>query len=168
MSFLLGAFGKLAAGQRYRSLQARMMRVQSKVRRVSREVEKVNKQIETSKKMELNALNYQEQAMSSGLTAYSGAGDASSAEYAQWAAKNTQDKAAIQMQITQAKAAIEEKYEKMNNNILEPLKDEEDSLQTEKDSLETQVQVAKSDYEACQKMEQSDAKMLAPNYTGGQ
>ena len=52
--------------------------------------------------------------------------------------------------------------------MLEPLKDEEDSLQLEKDTLESQIQVAKADYEACQKMEQADVKMLTPNYTGGQ
>ena len=54
----------------------------------------------------------------------------------------------------------------MNDMLLEPLKMEEDSLQTEKDSLESQIQIAQADYEACKKMEQADAKNLAPNYTG--
>ena len=54
----------------------------------------------------------------------------------------------------------------MNDLMLEPLKMEEDSLQTEKDSLESQLQIAQQDYEACKKMEQADAKNLAPNYTG--
>ena len=49
---------------------------------------------------------------------------------------------------------------------MEPLKDEEEMLQTEKDSLESQIQIAQQDYEACKKMEQADAKNLAPNYTG--
>ena len=66
------------------------------------------------------------------------------------------------------KQQIENYIEQMRDQMLEPLKDEEDSLQLEKDTLESQIQVAKQDYEACQKMEQSDAKMLAPNYTGGQ
>ena len=56
----------------------------------------------------------------------------------------------------------------MNNAEVEPLKDEEEELTSEKEMLEGQIQIAKQDYEACQKMEQADAKMLAPNYTGGQ
>jgi hypothetical protein len=64
------------------------------------------------------------------------------------------------------KQQIEERYEAMNDLMLEPLKMEEDSLQTEKDSLESQLQIAQQDYEACKKMEQADAKNLAPNYTG--
>ena len=64
------------------------------------------------------------------------------------------------------KQQIEEKYEAMNDFWLEPLKMEEDALQTEKDSLESQLQIAQQDYEACKKMEQADAKNLAPNYTG--
>jgi len=71
-----------------------------------------------------------------------------------------------EMMLTQAKNEIEERYENMNDIMLEPLKMEEDSLQTEKDSLESQLQIAQADYEACKKMEQSDAKNLAPNYTG--
>lgn len=70
------------------------------------------------------------------------------------------------MLISQIKNQIEEKYENLNDIMLEPLKMEEDSLQTEKDSLESQIQIAQADYEACKKMEQADAKNLAPNYTG--
>ena len=51
--------------------------------------------------------------------------------------------------------------------MLEPLKDEEELLQTEKDSLESQLQIAKGDYESCKQMEQDGAKMLKPDYTGG-
>lgn len=43
MGFLLGAFGKLAAGQRYRSLQARMMRIQSRLRRATRDAADMEK-----------------------------------------------------------------------------------------------------------------------------
>ena len=65
------------------------------------------------------------------------------------------------------KQQIQDYFEQLRDMQLEPLKDEEDLLQSEKDSLESQLQTAKTDYEACQKMEQSDAKMLAPNYTAG-
>lgn len=88
----------------------------------------------------------------------------------QWMAAFSQSKTQLSAQnemiLTQMKSQIEEKYENMNDIMLEPLKMEEDSLQTEKDSLESQIQIAQADYEACKKMEQSDAKNLAPNYTG--
>ena len=76
-------------------------------------------------------------------------------------------KARNEMVLAQMKNAIEEKYENMNDMLLEPLKQEEESLATEKDSLESQLELAKADYEACKQMEKADAKNLQPNYTGG-
>ena len=64
------------------------------------------------------------------------------------------------------KQQVSNSYEALRETQLEPLKDEEELLQTEKDSLESQIQIAQQDYEACKKMEQADAKNLAPNYTG--
>lgn len=78
----------------------------------------------------------------------------------------TRMKADNEVMLAQLKNQIEEKYENMNDYMLEPLKQEQDSLQTEKDSLESQIQIANADYEACKKMESADAKNLAPNYTG--
>ncbi|MDE6138650.1 MAG: hypothetical protein K2F57_04190, partial [Candidatus Gastranaerophilales bacterium] len=86
--------------------------------------------------------------------------------YGQFQTAQSQMKANSEMMMTQMKQQIEEKYENLNDALLEPLKMEEDSLQTEKDSLESQIQIAQQDYEACKKMESSDAKNLAPNYTG--
>lgn len=84
----------------------------------------------------------------------------------QYTQLKTQMSSSNEMILAQLKNQIEEKYENMNDIMLEPLKMEEDSLQTEKDSLESQLQIAQADYEACKKMEQADAKNLAPNYTG--
>lgn len=194
MSFLLGAFGKLAAGRRVRDLQARMMRVQTRLRRATRQVETMSKMIETQKKLELNQLTAhasmansmmggaifsymnnngftitQEQAQlfQSGI-GFNAAGmdDATKQLYSTWSGLQTQMKAGNEMTLAQLKQQIEEKYENMTDAMLEPLKQEQDSLQTEKDSLESQIQIANADYEACKKMESADAKNLAPNYTG--
>ena len=193
MGFLLGAYGKLAAGRRVRDLQARMMHIQTKARRVTRQISTMSKQIETQKKMELNNL----QAMSSfansqmsgmilgGMTGVSqnvqnllmggiGAGAFNQTglstedqqAIASFNSMKTQMSANNEMMLAQMKNQIEEKYENLNDTMLEPLKMEEDELQTEKDSLESQIQIAQADYEACKKMEQADAKNLAPNYTG--
>jgi len=85
---------------------------------------------------------------------------------AQFNNMKTQMSSSNEMMLAQMKSQIEERYENLNDIMLEPLKMEEDSLQTEKDSLESQLQIAQADYDACKKMEQADAKNLAPNYTG--
>ena len=212
MGFLLGAYGKLAAGSRYRSLQARMMRIQSKLRRATRDVANMEKMLDRNMKSELQNLtltanvtkgNYQAIMQNAMLATGMGAMQNVLSEYYKAGSPENykdpttgieiKDSAAAQammQQITQEqskfntqvssmtswmdtnvatmKQQIEEKYEMMRDQFLEPLKDEEDSLQLEKDTLESQIQVAKADYEACQKMEQADVKMLTPNYTGGQ
>ena len=190
MSFLLGAFGKLAAGRRVRDLQARMMRVQTRLRRATRQIETMSKMLETQKKMELNNVTLQSSLASANMLGHiAGSGrfsneqlqmftgsmawnngtqmtDADRAKYGEFTQMQTEIKAKQEIYFTQWKQQIEEKYENMNDALLEPLKQEQDSLQTEKDSLESQIQIAQADYEACKKMESADAKNLAPNYTG--
>lgn len=56
MGFLLGMAGKLAAGQRVRTLQAKMMRVQSQLRRVTREYSDMEKYINSMKNAKLNEI----------------------------------------------------------------------------------------------------------------
>lgn len=187
MGFLLGAFGKLAAGRRVRDLQARMMRVQSRMRRATRQIESVSKMLETQKKAELNSLSvmsncanmampglFQQQYGPELYAKFMGMGGqqggltdpAEIQKYGEFQMAQSQFKSRNELMITQMKQQIEEKYENLNDALLEPLKMEEDSLQTEKDSLESQIQIAQQDYEACKKMESADAKNLAPNYTG--
>lgn len=146
----------------------------------------MSKMLESQKKFELNSLTMQNSMMSSmmmgtvqgqlGLTAeqmaaFTGAGTsgvdaADKGKYFDFQQAQTEYRTRQEMWVTQMKQSIEDRYENLNDVLLEPLKQEEDSLQTEKDSLESQVQIAQADYEACKKMEQADAKNLAPNYTG--
>ena len=196
MGFLLGAFGKLAAGRRYRQLQAKMMRVQSRLRRATRQAADMEKSIDRQEKMALNNLTMQQNA----IKGYTQDGLASSnpliqsamsklgigvgqltgdltnsqlsaeekAAFSQYQSSISNMNSQLEMSVAFQKQQISDYYEQLRDQMLEPLKDEEDLLQSEKDSLESQIQVAKTDYEACQKMEQSDAKLMAPNYTGGQ
>ena len=204
MGFLLGAFGKLAAGSRYRSLQARMMRIQSKLRRASRDVANMEKMIDRRQKSMEQQVTQQNavakqlyqgqmyQAMNStaiDVDGYKTIGELTSAinqgkitdsdklssyssiinkTNAEFSSKISTMTAFADTQASMTKEQIAQEIDYMRDMLLEPLKDEEDTLQLEKDTLESQIQVAKADYEACQKMEQADAKMLAPNYTGGQ
>jgi hypothetical protein len=191
MGFLLGAFGKLAAGRRVRQLQAQMMRVQSRLRIATRQSATMSKMLETQKKLELNNVTYlsnmattmmpnalktQCNLTDDQMKLFTGAGtfnssstmsDTDKIAYGDYQNAMTQMKANNEMIITQMKQQIEDKYENLNETMLEPLKQEEDELQTEKDSLESQIQIAQADYEACKKMEQTEAKNLAPSYTAG-
>lgn len=177
MSFLLGAFGKLAAGRRVRDLQSRMMRVQSRLRRATRDVANMEKSLQRQEQSALNALKSQgmlarQTALSQlpGYAALSGAqGDLSqeklSQAQAQYNTGATDINARYEAQLAFMQQHISDQFEWARESQLEPLKNEEEMLQTEKDSLESQLQIAQADYEACKKMESSDAKNLAPNYT---
>ena len=192
MGFLLGAFGKLAAGQRYRSLQARMMRIQSRLRRATRDAADMEKMINRQEKAALNSLTAQSNAAmnlaKSGLmSSIFGVGNAAaimtkvqngsqlsteesnsySALMSQYNQQVSNMSATCETSAAMQKQQIQDYFEQLRDMQLEPLKDEEDLLQSEKDSLETQIKTAESDYKACQDMEKNDAKMLAPSYTAG-
>lgn len=192
MGFLLGAFGKLAAGQRYRSLQARMMRIQSRLRRATRDAADMEKMINRQEKAALNSLTAQSNAAmnlaKSGLmSSIFGVGNAAaimtkvqngsqlsteesnsySALMSQYNQQVSNMSATCETSAAMQKQQIQDYFEQVRDMQLEPLKDEEDLLQSEKDSLETQIKTAESDYKACQDMEKNDAKMLAPSYTAG-
>ncbi len=189
MGFLLGAFGKLAAGRRVRQLQAQMMRVQSRLRRATRDVSEMEKNLQRQEQAQLNAVAAQgmmakqsalgqilggDQSAFQALQQTIASGGTLSAEdtqkYNNWSSMYTQGSTTIgaynEQWISQMKQQVSDNFEMLRETQLEPLKDEEEMLQTEKDSLESQIQIAQQDYEACKKMEQADAKNLAPNYTG--
>ncbi len=191
MGFLLGAFGKLAAGRRYRQLQSQMMRVQSRLRRATRQAADMEKALQRQEKAMLNSISLTStagmmQAKNSLMSSIFGTGAAAelmkkmqggeqltteennnySTYMAQYNQQISNMSAMNEMNVSMQKQQIEDYFEYMRESLLQPLKDEEDMLQTEKDSLESQVQIAQADYEACKKMEQTDAKNLAPSYTG--
>lgn len=194
MGFLLGAYGKQAAGSRMRSIQARMMRIQSRVRRVGRDIERMTKMLDRQEKSLINqataTVNAQKNMIQMGLMGamYSNVDYATAMQTMQGKDARTEDisqaqtiAANIQSQfqqrisanntsldtmLAQQKQQIEDQIEQLREQWLEPLKDEQDDLQSEKDMLEPQYQLAKQDYEACQKMEADGAKQMAPNYTG--
>ena len=194
MGFLLGAYGKLAAGSRYRQLQSKMMGVQSRLRRVTKDVANMEKSINAQKTQELNNLKMGKMAFGQLLPGFVGnniqgmtpetlqainGGLSIAGLTPQQLAEMKVNSGAItaynqmlgQMNsqyeslITMAQQSIEQKYDDYKEMMLEPLKQEEEDLQIEKDTLESQVQIAKEDYEACKKMEQDGAKTFAPQYT---
>jgi len=183
MGFLLGAFGKLAAGSRYRQLQAQMMRIQSRARRATRDVANMTKLLDRQEKAALNsltvgsnnAINLAQMGLMSAMNIGNILGRSNNGEklsenetqqLTQYQQAMTQMKTQNESTIAAQKQMVQDYYEQLRETQLEPLKDEEDSLQLEKESLESQVQLAKMDYEACKEMEKSDAQMLKPSYTG--
>lgn len=205
MGFLLGAYGKLAAGSRLRSIQARLMRVSAKARRATRDVANMEKMLDRNMKRDLQNLTlnanatksmYQQimygampkdvLAMQQALTKFQqtpkkedGTPSLTNEEIAAYSQQVSSWQTTMNQQLSTAstnldqcvayqKEQIENHYEMLRETMLEPLKDEEDSLQLEKDTLESQKELAANDYKACQEMEKNDVKMLTPNYTGGQ
>lgn len=185
MGFLLGAFGKLQAGARYRSIQANLMRVQSKLRRATRQVKQMETLFDRQEKMAKNAVRYETMAMTnmmqSSLQAtmladYQGKDmkamtqeeqAAYNAKYSEFNMALTSSKTQAEMQASMKNEYIEQYFQQLRDTQLEALKDEEESLQLEKDSLESELQLANDDYKACKEMEKSDAQIFKPTYTGG-
>ncbi len=176
MGFLLGAFGKLAASQRKRSIQAQMMRIQSKLRIATRQISNYSKMIENNKKSELNGINAWFAGLKSTLGPQVQARMAANGQTfdptnAQLMGLYTQELSAATAQLEAQKSYQEQqivnKYEYMNDMLLEPMKMEEEALQLENDSLKSQLAIAEEDYKACEQMEQAGAKDLAPKYVAG-
>ena len=175
MGFLLGAFGKLMARRRVSDIQAKLMRVQSRHRIATRNVDRVTKSLKLMKDAEINGLNMQNMALkqANALNLQSQYGVlnplATDADTQKKLAEFQQIQARVNAQteyyITDQKQQIEERYQMMEDTMLEPLKMESENLECEKDTLESQLKIAEQDYEACKKMEDAGAKNLAPQYT---
>lgn len=189
MGFLLGAYGKLAAGSRMRSLQARLLRVSSKMRQATRQIDQAKKQLNNQKRADLNMLNAAHMAAKTAAQSYGMGiiGDTSiideanrngidkltpeqmtqyNAQMSQLQKYQTQCNSNIDQYFSYQKEQLEQHYETLDDIIMEPLKMEEEVLQQEKETLETQIQIAKNDYDACKEMEKEGAKEMKPNYTG--
>ena len=200
MGFLLGAYGKLAAGSRMRSIQARLMRIQSRLRRATRDVANMEKMIDRQQKSMEQGLTLQNNqakqlyqgAMYTAMLGTAGEDgitvkdamtkmqgkDLSNEDVQKYSAIVSTAQSQFSQQISSmnaycdtqtamSKQQIENYIENLRDTMLEPLKDEEDSLQLEQDTLKSQLEIASNDYKACQEMEKNDAKMLAPSYTAG-
>ncbi|MBP3847783.1 hypothetical protein J6I39_08560 [bacterium] len=189
MGFLLGAYGKLAAGSRMRSIQARMLRVSAKLRRITRQVQNMEKMISRQEKTLTNNITIEsnlakQMAMNQiqspellkvlekvgGYTTNGTLTELTQDEkklYSDYQLNMNNLQFMTEISTAQMKQQVTEMIEQMREQLLEPLKDEEDELQLEQDSLKSQLEIASNDYKACQEMEKNDAKMLAPSYTAG-
>jgi hypothetical protein len=168
MGFLLGAFGKLAAGRRYRELQARGMRVQSQLRRVTKQVEDMEKRLQQGEATAKNQINAEYQSRLASFYNTAAISKDSSTDDIQTKQQEYQKmQANLQAYQSWAIQQLADQVEQQREQLLQPLKDKEDMLQLENDTIKSQIEIAKQDYEACQKMEQDGVKMLQPSYTAG-
>ena len=187
MGFLMGAYGKLMAGQRMRSIQFQLTTVQSRLRRITKEIGLKEKMYEAQKRNMNNMLQAQTQAyILGGLSQMAASGNQMAAAYGammttgQMVNSNdfkqeerlafSTDYSALQqnaqMQASMAKNMWEQTYEMQKEADLQALRDVEESLQLEKDNLESQLKIAQADYEANKEMEKQGAQNLKPDYTG--
>lgn len=188
MGFLIGGFGKLMAGKRLRSLQTAMMSIQSQLRKATRQSadmqkyfdnleksSKTNNSIWASGMMTMFQTQWQNDALQrcgfNSIEDFTASTDKAAKEnYFQYmqafATQNASQQQQLQAFIQMQNTMMEQRIEAMKEQMLQPLKDLEESLQLEKDSLESQIQLAQADYDACKEMEKAGAKNMVPNYTG--
>ncbi len=170
MGYLSGAYGKLMAGKMVRSIQYEMTRVQSQLRRITKQVGNMEKLFSAQERN----IKAQMQAQMQG----------SIFGYAQELGINLNDPSAMknigqdylmmynsfqqqqQQQFAMAQSTWQNTFEMMREAMLEPLKDEEDRLQTEKDNLESRLKLAQAEYDGKKEEEKAGAKNIAPDYTG--
>lgn len=178
MGFLLGAFGKLAAGRRKRDIQSQLMRVQTRLRRATKQVGIMDKQIARAEQQAKNQLKLaansasqqalqklqEELGISSGGSPTGEIDQNKLYEYNSKSSMITSNKDA--WYATQEQM-IADYFENLRDTQLEPLKQEEELLQMEQDQLNSQLQLAEADYDACKQMEKDGAKNLKPEYTAG-
>lgn len=177
MGFLLGAFGKLSAGRRKRDIQSQLMRVQTRLRRASKDVANMDKQLQKAEQAEKNQLKaYVNQAKAQSMSSlYSALGidpdnpnlAADQSKTMQYTSQSSLISANADSYYAMLEQQIADKYENLRDTQLEPLKQEEELLQTEQEQLQSQLQLAEQDYEACKQMEKDGAKNLKPEYTAG-
>lgn len=187
MGFLLGTFGTISAGRLVRQLQSQMFKITNRRNRVTRDIQRMSDNLKRAQQRELNNLNLfsnstymaaqQQLYQTTGL----GALQAKWAKEGQLTAEEQQAfnqqssmvsqnlsmmKAQNEQMVASMKQQIEDKYQALEEQMLEPLRDEEDLLTTQQDSLQARLEVAREDYKACKAMAKEDAKNLAPSYTG--
>lgn len=175
MGFLMGAFGKLQAGQRMRQIQYQLTGVQRRLRKATRDIgdrEKMWKSRENSLNNQMTAqMNYYKMGCyaQANLPQFGGQispdvfndkNNYGKLQQAQWLTSQ------MQMVFTQMSSMWKEQFEAERDADLQALKDYEEDLQIEKDNLESQLKIAQADYEANKEMEKQGAQNIKPDYTG--
>lgn len=187
MGFLMGAYGKLMAGQRMRSIQFRLTTVQSRLRRITKEIGEKEKMYQAQERNMNNMMQAQTQwFLLGGLQQLAQGGSQMAAAYGtmmtggqmpdisgisqeeqyKFSTQYSMIQQQAQMQASMAKNMWQQAFEMQKEADLQALKDVEESLQLEKDNLETQLKIAQADYEANKDMEKQGAQNLKPDYTG--
>ena len=185
MGFLMGAYGKLMAGQRMRNIQFQLTTVQSRLRRITKEIglkEKMYQSQERNMKTQLQnqmyAGMYTELANTPGMEQYAQLMmgtmmGMSMSNPSLLQGLNTQQSSTYamiqqnyQMMFMQSQNMWQNMFEMQKEADLQALKDVEEDLQIEKDNLESQLKIAQADYEANKEMEKQGAQNLKPDYTG--
>ena len=191
MGFLMGAYGKLMAGQRMRDIQFQLTTVQSRLRRITKEIGLKEKMYQSQERNMKTMMQTQMQNnIYMGLQYLSQYGDPQTAEIASVYGYNMFEggmanlsgfdtkamnsfstnfsmiQQQAQMQYAMSQNMWQNIFEMQKEADLQSLKDIEDDLQIEKDNLESQLKIAQADYEANKEMEKQGAQNLKPDYTG--
>ena len=166
MGFLSGAYGKIMAGKYLRNLQFKETMVQARLRHVTKEMAQMDKMLSAQERCYKDAARQdyintmQEAATAAGI----GINGSTPTQQSMMDYSNKQMMA--QMNMSMLQSSYESYFELQREAMLQPLKDEEDAIQTELDSLKSQIQLAQAEYDAKKEEEKAGAKNIAPDYTG--
>ena len=193
MGFLMGAYGKLMAGQRMRNIQFQLTTVQSRLRRITKEIgekEKLYQSQERNMKTMMQAqmqnytmmglMNLSQQGGEVGAIAsvygqnmlygYGAAGfdglNLGTQAMQNFSTAYSMIQQQAQMQYMLSNNMWQDMFEMQKQADLQALKDIQDDLEIEKENLESQLKIADADYKANKDMEKQGAESLKPDYTG--
>ena len=172
MGFLSFAYGKLMAGKLMRNLQNQQMSIQSRLNRVTREIGDMKDYLSRAE----NSMKAQMQSqMQNSIFDLQGGynllgqvgvfGQAGQEQYNQYQSYMAYQQV-IQQQFSMAQSLWQNNFEMQRKAMLEPLKNEQDFLQTRLDNTTTRLKLAEQQYQAYKDGEKSSAKDMAPELTG--
>lgn len=184
MGFLMGAYGKLMAGQRMRDIQFQLTTVQSRLRRITKEIGLKEKQYQSQERnMKTMLQNQMYTGMYAALASTPGM-----EQYGQMMmgtmmgmpfsptmipGLSTEQSSRFsgiqqyyQMMFMQSQNMWQNMFEMQREADLQALKDVQDDLELEKNNLESQLQLAETDYKANKDMEKQGVEYIKPDYTG--
>lgn len=169
MGFLTGAFLKMYTTRMRLQLQHQLTSVTLRQNRITKQIGDMEKKLTQMKQaatMGVSAYTQTQNAnMMNSIFGSIDKNDTNAMTQANVQYQNMMASSAMNAQLT--KNQIEQQYEQMSEDQLEPLKNMEEQLAMEKANLESRIKLVEGQEQASREMEKSSQKDFVPEYTGG-
>lgn len=169
MGFLTGAFLKMYTTRMRLQLQHQLTSVTLRQNRITKQIGDMEKKITQMKQAEAMGVSAYTQTqnanMMNSIFGNIDKNDTNAMTQANVQYQNMMASSAMNAQLS--KNFIEQRYEQISEDQLEPLKNMEEQLAMEKANLESRIKLIEGQEEASRQMEKSSQKDFVPEYTGG-